>query len=215
MLSITGAPLKDSATAKWILPVRQEAPQVEAQAGVVRLAKGTELWVTPEADASLLARLPKGAVVRQVARVGGFAKVTLDKERFAFVKAGDAKGGPKLKPALVAAMEPAAPARVMPRIVFNEVDPTQGGLVTSEDRFALSGTIASQESGPVDLYVQVNGQKVFFQTLAHSDGMPARAGFSTEVPLKEGLNHVQVVAHEGPDSSLRETLVIRRRPAGP
>lgn len=96
-----------------------------------------------------------------------------------------------------------------PRILLEGVDPAQGGLVTTEGRFTLSGS-ASSERGPLDLYVLVNGQKVFFQRAA-TPGGPAQLQFSTEFELKEGLNPVQLVASEGEGISSRKTLVIRRR----
>jgi carboxyl-terminal processing protease len=218
-LSLLDVPLKESFTDELVLPVRQEAPLVKEQKAVVRLGKKTELLAAPEADARPLGRLLKDVVVRQVAQVDGFAKVMLDENRFAFVKSQDAKRGPKLKPTPVAAkvLEPAAPAPAPQRISISldGVDPAQGGLVTAGDRFTLSGTAAFPHAGPADLYVLVNDQKVFFKTQTYAEASPEPLAFTTELPLKEGLNQVLVVASEGPDSSTHKTLVIRRRPASP
>jgi carboxyl-terminal processing protease len=222
-LAISALPLeeKEERTESLVIPVHPQAAPVESLDAVVRLGTKTELLSAPEADARPLGRLLKNVVVRQVAQVDGFAKVMLDESRFAFVKASSAKPGPKLKPAPVTEKELAlaAPIPESKRISvsLDGVNPALGGLVTTEDPFTLSGTVAFPRAGPGDLVVMVNGQKVFFQTRpyaeAYAEGPSAPLKFTTTFALKEGLNQVRVVAIESPESTTSQTLVIRRRPA--
>jgi len=210
-LAIIDEPLEEFATEKLNIPVKDEGPAVEKKSGTLKLADKAELFTSPDSDGQAFLRLPHGAVVTELAKVGNFYKVELDKERFAFVKAQDAhdahaKAAPLPKDAEVIA------ARTPPRIALNGVDPTQGGLVADGERYTLSGVVTN-DTPQLDLYVLVNDQKVFFQTMNAKNGDATKLKFSTDFALKEGNNHVLVVAREGQDFASRKTLVIRRRPA--
>ena len=100
----------------------------------------------------------------------------------------------------------------MPPAIALNVDPAQGGVVADGERFNLSGSVAGAGKD-VDLYVLVNDQKVYFKTVAGNEKDPVKFRFATDFPLKEGNNHVMVVARESPEFASRRTLVVRRRPA--
>ncbi|HVE87131.1 MAG TPA: MXAN_5808 family serine peptidase [Myxococcales bacterium] len=209
-LAIVDEPLEEFATEKIELPVQEQASaQVEPKRATVKLSDRAELRVAPAADAPLMARVSKAGVFTQTARVGDFVRVELDKDRFAFARAQDAreargKATPTHELQYVA-------RRVPPAIALN-VDPAQGGTVADGERFSLSGSVTGA-GNDVDLYVLVNDQKVYFKTVAGTDKEPVKFKFATDFPLKEGNNNVMVVARESQDFASRKTLVIRRRPA--
>ncbi|HLL56210.1 MAG TPA: MXAN_5808 family serine peptidase [Myxococcaceae bacterium] len=214
-LAIIDEPLEEFATERLVVPVQEDAVPVEAKKTAVKVAEKAELFTAPTEDGRAFARLPKGALLNGVAKVGNFVKVEVDKDRFAFVKATDAKdSATKPKASTLPTDTQYLAARTPPRITLGNVDPAQGGVVADGERFTLSGT-AVNDKNQLDLYVLVNDQKVFFQTLSTQPGEPATIKFTTDFALKEGNNHVLVVARESQDFASRKTLVIRRRPATP
>jgi carboxyl-terminal processing protease len=88
-------------------------------------------------------------------------------------------------------------------------DPPAGGIVADGEKYTLSGAVTSP-NGLLDMYIQVNDQKVFFKG---ASGDVSRLNFSSEFQLKEGNNNVLIVARETPEFVSRKALVIRRRPA--
>lgn len=213
-LAIIDEPLEEFATEKITIPVHDDAFQVEPHKGVLRVADRASLYTSPDADGRPFAKLPHGATLAEDGKVGSFYKVEVEKDRFGFVKVSEARDAPRGKPALLSPKdEEVVDARTPPRITLAGVDPTQGGIVANGDRFTLSGT-AVNDNNTLDLYVLVNDQKVFFKTLTNDNGKPAEIKFTTDFALKEGNNHVLVVARESQDFASRKTLVIRRRPTG-
>jgi carboxyl-terminal processing protease len=211
-LAIIDEPLEEFTTEKLAVPLADEGIAVEAKKGLVKLAEKAELLASADPQARPIGRVTKGAVLTELGRAGGLVKVEWEKDRFAFVRATDAKEAKGLKAAPVKDLE-RLPLREPPQIVLS-VDPAQGGVVTEADRFQLSGTVSNPKS-LLDLYVLVNDQKVFFKS-AGKDAQGADANklkFATEFALKEGNNNVLVVARESQDFASRRTLVIRRRPA--
>ncbi|EPX58799.1 Carboxyl-terminal protease precursor [Cystobacter fuscus DSM 2262] len=211
-LAILDEPLEELAMEKLELPVT-DAPALkfDAKKGSVKVADKAELLAEPRADATVVGRLPKAATLAVEAATKGFYRVALDKERFAFVRAQDAretsaKAGPT--------PEFAHLSRRSPPEIKLDLDPSQGGLVATGDKYTLSGEV-SDAQGLLDMYVLVNDQKVYFQgadTNAKA-GTPHRIKFSTEFTLKEGNNSVLVVARESSDFASRRAVLIRRRAA--
>jgi carboxyl-terminal processing protease len=154
-----------------------------------------------------LARLPKGAVVIELARSGAMAKVEWEKDRFVFVRQSDLRDAKGQKPA------PAKDAdwnhfRTPAQISMN-VDPSLGGAVVDGEKFTLSSVVSDPQL--IDVFVMVNDQKVFFKGVGPEDN--GKVKFSTEFSLKEGNNLVTVIARESQDFASRKSVVIRRRPA--
>jgi len=209
-LAIVDEPLEEFTTEKIELPVQAEpAHPVEARRLTVRLPDKGELRSAPAADAPVVARVPRASVFTQTARVGDFVRVELDKDRFAFARAQDAR---EAKGKVPATHELQFVSRRVPPAIALNVDPAQGGVVADGDRFSISGSVAGS-GNDVDLYVLVNDQKVYFKTVAGNEKDPVKFKFATDFPLKEGNNNVMVVARESPDFASRKTLVVRRRPA--
>jgi carboxyl-terminal processing protease len=210
-LAVIDEPLEEFSADRLSIPVADDgAPPLalEARKGVVRLAEKAEVLASAEPGARVLARLPKGAVVNELARGAAVSRVEWEKDRFAFVRLAevrDAKGA-KAAPAREGAAF--VSFRTPPEITLS-VDPAVGGVVADGERFTLSGVVIDPQL--LDVYVLVNDQKVFFR--GHEAGDDEKLKFTTEFALKEGNNLVTVVARESADFSSRKTVVIRRRPA--
>ena len=76
-------------------------------------------------------------------------------------------------------------------------------------RYTLSGTV--EDPRLRDVYIFVNDQKVYFAPGAKT-GAPGPVKFSADFPLKEGSNHVVVVAREDDDLASRRAFTVLRRP---
>ncbi len=206
--AILDEPLEEFSTEKLELPVAQEGSVVEAKKGSLRLSEKAQLLAAPASDAQVIAEVPKASVVSVLGKSGGFYKVEIAKDRFAFVSATEGKeirGRASLPKELTYIA-----ARTPPTISLN-VEPSKGGMVAETDKFTLSGKVEGARRN-LDLYVLVNDQKVYFKSVtAQTEG--AGFQFTTEFPLKEGNNNVMVVARETQDFASRRSLVIRRRPA--
>ncbi|HZH03691.1 MAG TPA: peptidase S41, partial [Myxococcaceae bacterium] len=206
-LAIVDEPLQELTSEKLAVPVNDGAITVDSKKGLVRAVDKAELLDAPDANARVIARLGKGATLAVTGRSAGFTRVELDKGRFAFLRAADAKDV-KGKPLPVKDVEYLM-SRTPPLIALN-TDAQQGGLVVDSDKFTLSGT-ASDPNALLDLYVLVNDQKVFFKSASPPEKGGASIAFSTDFPLKDGNNYVMVVARESTDFGSRKGLVIRRR----
>jgi carboxyl-terminal processing protease len=211
-LVVVDAALEEYSAEKLELPVSQNPLNVEARKGTVKVTDASELLSAPTEDAAVLAKLPHGAVLPLLGRVGSYDKVELDKTRFAWVRAQDAKEGAKGRAAPLASKDlQYQQARTPPQISL-AVDPAQGGVVASGERYTLSG-VAQDPKGLLDLYVLVNDQKVFFRTADPTKGTPEKMKFTTDFPLKDGNNFVMVVARQTPEFASKQLLVIRKRPS--
>ncbi len=210
-LAIIDEPLEEFTTEKLTIPVSEKSVAL-APAGkgknVLKLNEKAEIFANAEATGEPIARLPKGAVLTELARNEQVAKVEWEKERPGFVRLSEAKDLKGGKPAFPKEIE-RVPAAQPPQIVLS-VDPASGGVVTDSERFTLSGTVTNP-GHLLDMYVLVNDQKVFFKPGTDGDGKK-QIRFTAEFALKEGNNAVLVVARESPELASRKTLVVRRRP---
>ncbi len=205
--AVIDEPLEEFTADKLMIPVAADAPSVtfEPSKAVSRLADKAEIFASVDARRPL-AKLPKGAVVTELARGGSMARIEWEKDRFVFARVSDLRDAKGQKPA------PAKDAvwthfRTPAQISLN-VDPSQGGAAVDGDKFTLSSVVVDPEL--LDVFVLVNDQKVFFKGAGPEDG--GKVKFSTEFPLKEGNNLVTIVARETQDFATRRSIVIRRRP---
>ena len=208
-LAIIDEPLEEFTADKLEIPLADELPPIAltAKKGTVNVLERAEVHISAAANSPTLMRLPKGAVLNEMARGSQMSKVEIDNDRFAFINLADIKEGKGMKAAAIKDVE--RPSRREPPQISLSVDAGQGGTVTDSERFVLSGVVENESL--LDVYVLVNDQKVFFQ--GRNAGEEGRIKFTTEFPLKEGNNLVTVVARESQDFSGRKTVVIRRRPA--
>jgi len=88
--------------------------------------------------------------------------------------------------------------------------PAPAGLVSTAASLPLAGDIEDDERVK-DLLIMVNGDKVFYQSY---EGAAAarldRFKFHAQLPLKEGMNFVLVIARDGDDLSARYPLFVWR-----
>ncbi len=208
-MEIIDGMLEEFSTEKLHIAVTEPGLSVESKRMTLRAAEKAEIFDSPIPNAQPFARLPKGGSVSALGKVGGYYKIELEKDRFAFIKQSDAREARAARLISVKDVE-YLPFRDPPQISVN-ADPQQGGIVVNGDRFTLSGTVSNAKT-LLDMYVLVNDKKVFFKSASPTEASQARLKFSTEFPLKEGNNYVLVVAREGPDFAGRKALVIRRRP---
>jgi carboxyl-terminal processing protease len=193
-----------------ILVERLEIP-VDRSGLAARPAKGSleatgdlAIRAAPLDGAPTVARAKQGAILPVDGKVGEYARVEWAKGRFGFVplKAGQDLLPPK-KPVL-AGVKPEM-WRIPPKIDL-DLDTSAGGAAVEEDRFSLSGTVTDPDLR--DVYVFVNDQKVYF-----SPGGQEPLRFTADFPLKEGSNHVVVVAREGEELASRRAFTVLRRPS--
>lgn len=210
-LAIIDEPLEEFVMEKMELPVTDAAvATLDAKKGHVRLTEKAELLGSPVADGRPVARVNAGSAVLPVEAANkGFYRVELEKGRFAFVRAQDAR---EVRAGKASTPKLAWTTTRRPPDIQLDVNPAAGGLVANGDKFTLSGVV-TDPNGLLDVYVLVNDQKVFFKGVDPKGGEPNTLKFSTDFALKEGNNNVLVVARESTDFASRRTLVIRRRPA--
>jgi len=196
--------LEEVAMEQLQIPVASGALLSEPMKGFLQSALAPVVRAAASDDAPPLALMGKGASLPVDAKVGGWARVEWRKGRVGFVRVGsDEKILPTGKASL-AAVETSF-ARTPPEIRL-DVDTSKGGIAVNTDRYVLTGTVANPELR--DVYVFVNDQKVYFAPAA-KDGKPLR--FNAEFPLKEGSNHVVVVARDGNEVTSRRAVSVLRR----
>jgi carboxyl-terminal processing protease len=208
-LAIIDEPLEEFTADKMEIALADDTPPIALtpKKNVVRIAEKADLLASADVNSRTLMRLPKGAVLTELARGSQVSKVELEPDRFAFVHLANIKDAKGQKTATPKDVE--RPSRREPPQISLSVDSGQGGTVTDSERFLLSGVVENESL--LDVYVLVNDQKVFFQ--GRNAGEEGKIKFTTEFPLREGNNLVTVVARESQDFSGRKTIVIRRRPA--
>ncbi|WP_224366916.1 MXAN_5808 family serine peptidase [Hyalangium versicolor] len=209
-LAIIDEPLEEFVTEKLELPVSATPVlALEPTKTLVKLSDKAELLSAPLQDARPIAKVGAQAVLPVVAVGKGFYKVSLQDDRFAFVRTADAREQKIGKAVLPKKVDWVT--SLQPPDIHLDVDTSRGGVMANTDRYTLSGTVTDPQ-GLLDMYVLVNDQKVYFKAADPKGEEPRKMKFSAEFALKEGNNNVLVVAREDQDFASRKTLVIRRRP---
>lgn len=209
-VNVLDEPLEEFLADKLMVPVDPEgsAPiALEAKKGTVRVAEKAELYGSADPRSTVIARLPKGAVMNELARGANMARVEFGENRWAFAKVSDLRDARGQKPAPLTGKDVEVVAYRSPAQITVNVDPAQGGTAVDSPTFTLSSIVTDPTL--LDVFVLVNDQKVFFKGRTPEDGDKLK--FTTEFALKEGNNFVTVVARETQDFAARRTVVIRRR----
>lgn len=204
--AVIDEPLQEFTADKLEIPVAADASAAfEPSKAVSRLADKADIYADVSGKRAL-ARLPKGAVVTELARSGGMARIDWEKDRFVFAKISDLREAKGQK---------AAPTKDAtwnhfrtPATISMNIDPSTGGAVIDGEKFSLSSVVTDPQM--LDVFVLVNDQKVFFKSATPEDG--GKVKFTTDFSLKEGNNLVTIVARESQDFATRKSVVIRRRP---
>ncbi|WP_373044646.1 MXAN_5808 family serine peptidase [Vulgatibacter sp.] len=188
------------------LEIPVDGAQLAAQPakGLFRVAKDGFVRAAPNSDSPTLARIQKGAVLPVEARVGPWARVEWNKGRIGYVQLEAEEKLATRGKAAFAGVE-SRMWRNPPRISL-DVDTSKGGVAVDDDHYQLGGTVEDPELR--DVFVFVNDQKVFFAPGGGADG---KLRFDARFPLKEGANHVVVVAREGNELTSRRAFTVLRR----
>ncbi len=201
-LTVADRDLSEVAKEKIKIPI--EPPTAVASTDEVRVADadGSSLLESPKEGARAFGRVSPGIPVAVVGRVGGFDKVKLDSDRFAFIATSDLANATGKKASASLAFED----------VYSHAPPelkiTTSSLATREATVKIRGA-ATATTRIQDLYGFVGSRKFFYQS-NKSASDPKSASFELEVPLKPGVNVINVVARESSDSTTRRTIIVRR-----
>lgn len=200
-LSVGDRDLNEFAREKVKIPV--EAPATVAKVNEVRVAdaSGAVLLDAAKSGARTFGQLPGGTPVRVIGRIGGFDKVDVGGGRYAFVASSDLAAG-EGKPAATLAFED------LYMLSPPELKIDASNLSTRASTITIKGT-ATGTTKIADLYGFVGSRKVFYQSNKKAQD-PKSATFDVEVPLKPGVNIINVFARENADSMTRRMIIVRR-----
>ncbi|MFN7133550.1 MAG: peptidase S41, partial [Myxococcales bacterium] len=207
-LTMGDEPTEEFISEKISIPVAAAGPAAEkAPMQAFKLHDDAPVFASAAANAPKLGEAKKGAVLPVDAKFGELLRVKVG-SGWGFVPAAKGKET-RPDPKATAALD-VTELRTEPKIQL-AVDLQQGGLRTDADRFQLQGS-ATDRVKLRDLYIFVNEQKVFFKAAGEEN--PKEIKFATDLPLKEGMNVVMVVAREGKEMVARRTFTIHRATKG-
>jgi carboxyl-terminal processing protease len=200
-LSVVDRELGESAREKLTLPIEPPASLVEERSVRTVGPGGATLRTSPSSETRGFGTVRSGTAVSVLGRAGEYAKVSVEGARYAFVLASElVDGGGSPAAALVyEELRSHAPPAL-------EVE--SASLATREPTVKLRG-VASSASELLDFYVVVGGRKVHYRSNRGASD-PSRASIDLEVPLKPGMNGIQVVARAKGDVVTRRTITVRR-----
>jgi carboxyl-terminal processing protease len=161
---------------------------------------GAMLLETPDATGRAFGKLAPGVVAVELGASGDFLKVSLGEGRSGFVRASEVEQGGA--PQAVVPFDDVM-AHAPPAIEVNTL-----ALATREPSAVVRGT-ATDGDRLLDGYIFVNSRKVFYQSNRNGSD-PKSMSFSAELPLRPGVNLVNVIARENPDTVGHKVFVIRR-----
>ena len=216
----------DSATGEWLedeLAVRASPAEPDTFAKKAtggQLTADTVVRGGASTSAAVIATLKAGQRVKIDGSVKDFYRVPLSEDAFGWVAASVVKRASRPKKALDSLSH--VPHRRPPSI---NLDGKLGGRVVESDSVVLSGNITGRVLR--DMYVILNDEKVFYQAApqqkAAGPAMPwavpdeaaVKLDFRHELPLKEGMNKVLVVARLDEKIVTYRSLFVSRVQAAP
>ncbi len=200
-LSVGDRDLNEIAREKVKIPIEAQASLTAADEVKVAGSKGATLVDAPRADAKSFGLIPAGTAVKVVGRSDGFDKVKVTETRYAFVSASELAAG-EGKPAMP------LPFDDLYMLSPPELKLDTSQLSTRSSTIVVRGT-ATGTTKIADLYGFVGSRKIFYQS-NKKGADPKAASFEVEVPLKPGVNVINVFARESADSVTRRTIIVRR-----
>ena len=199
------------------------AAKVSAVSGLRRAKRDTTLLQTADEAGPVLGVLEQGSTLEADARVGSMVRVRLPGDGIGFVRPAALAKTRKAKEASIRY----APAVRPPQIHLSD---EPGGRVLSGDRFRLEGSVEARELR--DLYVLLNGDKVYFDRVASAPARPEAKGeveavdgwrppdeaavklpFSVELELEPGLNEALIFARRDDTLFSQRALFLSREAA--
>ncbi|MBN1656146.1 MAG: PDZ domain-containing protein [Deltaproteobacteria bacterium] len=201
-LAVLDTELSQPAGETLRIPIQKGAKQTIApRSDNVIVKSGARLLERPRKEGRVVARAQNGAVaVPATAAAEEFVRVSWGDGRPGWVAKGDLlPSGTGANGEIVAYLD-----RMPPRL---EID-YGNQLVTRDPQFRLRGS-ASDNQRIRDIYIFVGARKVFYRSNRDSAN-PKKVDFEAEIPLREGINYISVVARENNDIATRKTFVVRR-----
>ncbi|MCP4676487.1 MAG: PDZ domain-containing protein [Deltaproteobacteria bacterium] len=188
---------------KLNLPIASPLAVTPLNQNIAAARQSTPIYAEPSKEALVVAHIAQGATIPAEAQAAEFYRVRLDKERVGWISLGDTSvsgdavgdAGVKNPAELVASGPP-------------DLQIEKGEQVVRSKTVRIRGN-ATDETQVRDVYIFVGNDKVFFKPNLN----PERTGelaFEAELPLKNGLNYISVVAEETADLYTRQVVVIRR-----
>ncbi len=179
------------------LPISTIPNKLEKSSGTVSVQKETPLLESPSKEGRITAMATGGASFSYDAVSGSYFRVQLSKERRAWLEKESATLGGKVNPLYT-------PSFYEPPTI--EISGTTVRKVSSSK--ALVEGVATHPNMLRDLIIFAEDQKVLY--LQASQKAQKKIAFSTEVPLKEGVNHITIVARHDDKVLGTAFLFIRR-----
>lgn len=182
------------------LPIASQTPAPSEASGTraFNAGAGGAIYVSPNADARILARAKTDAVFPVEARVGNFFRVALTKDRYAWVAADETAPGGKGKPSYD--LEMIRPPKI-------EVSGKWVRRVDAE-KIHLEGR-ASHPQSIKDIMVFAGDRKLLYKPCNGSCDNTSLA-FELDIPLDVGINQIVVIARHSSKVGASETIFVRR-----
>jgi carboxyl-terminal processing protease len=199
-LSISDEDLREGVVEKIRMPISPAAAITPANLAVRAKGAGASLLASPDASALVFGRLGAGTTAQEVGVAGDWVKVALGNNRFGFVRSSEVDAGGTAPP-VVAFDETMAHAPP-------QLDLSAAVLATRDAHTTVKGG-ASDSDRLLDAFIFVGSRKVFYRS-NRNGADPKRMSFDADLPLRPGVNIVQVVARENPETTSRRTFIIRR-----
>jgi carboxyl-terminal processing protease len=201
-LSVGDRDLNEVAREKIKIPVEPPSPVAGLDETRVAGDEGAVLVESPKDGARGFGTVASGTALSVIGRAGGFDKVKLADGRFGFVASGELKDAQGKRASLPLAFDELY-SHAPPELKIEAAT-----LATRGATVKIRGT-ATATTRLSDLYGFVGSRKFFYQSNKNASD-PKSASFEIEVPLKPGVNIINVVARENADSTTRRMLVVRR-----
>ena len=197
----TGVPATRTMVERDIhLPVKTDTNKVDKAGGTVTVMHKDSgvLREGPATDARIVALSPEGAAFEVDGTANGFFRVMLSNKRHAWISKTAVSPGGNADPKFdTVYYEP--PVITIKGATVKKVK----GATTKIEGYA------SHPSYVRDVMIFAEDQKVLYAPSA-KDGKAKRIDFSADVPLKEGANHIIVIARHDDKIIGSESLFIRR-----
>ena len=178
------------------LPISTIPNKVETASGAITLQQEQALRESPVETARVIGLASKDAVFSYDGISESFYRVTLGKDRHAWIAKDATKEGGKSAPKYTPSFYSPPTIKLSGKTVRR----------VSSDKTTIEG-IATHPSSIRDVMVFAEDQKVLY---LQSNEATNEVAFKADVPLKEGVNHIIIVARHDDKVVGTESLFVRR-----
>jgi carboxyl-terminal processing protease len=199
-VSIADLTLREYLGEKLLIPLYEKAPIVTLESiGLSVTTEGAALYSGAQEKTPIISTFSKGSQFTAKGRVGDFYKVSLADGTSGFIKTNQVKSAT----VKIEKVKSKAKLQNSPPIISMNI---ASGLSTKNTSLKFGG-IVTDDFNIHDMYILVNGKKVFYQANAATN---TELKYNTDLPLDLGSNTIVVVARENDDVTSQERLIIRR-----